>query len=111
MPNFRGTTPVQVKNYRLPVINGYSSTSGEHTQRNDLAAAKTISVPTGAGVWLVQANTQNVRFTLDGTTPTAAKGFLIVAGQAPIQISVAPGSSIKVIEVAPTAELEYQFLC
>ena len=109
MPSFSGDIPVQIKTGRVPVVTGFAPVSGDHTQRDDLATVKTITVPSDAGVWMVQASTQNVRFTLDGTTPTATKGFLITAAQAPLYIPVEGASSIKVIEVSTTAVLDYQF--
>mgnify|MGYP001070056040 CR=1 FL=1 len=108
MPDFKN--PVQVKNSRALVSDGYSAVVGSHTQNSDLDEVVSISVPATAGIWFVQCQTQNVRFTLDGTAPTTGKGFLIKAGDPPISISVEPGSTIKVIEVSASAVLEYQFL-
>ena len=108
MPDF--TSPVQVKAGHIPVTDGYAEVVGSHTQNALLSTAVSISVPATAGVWYAQCETQNVRFTLDGTVPTAAKGFVIKAGDPPIRVPVEPESTIKVIEVSATAVLDYQFM-
>lgn len=108
MPDF--DNPVSVKNTRALVSDGYSPVVGSHTQPADISSAVEIEVPATAGIWYAQCATQNVRFTLDGTTPTASKGFVIKAGEPPIKVPVEPGSTIKVIEVSATAVLEYQFM-
>src|SRR3990172_5934045 len=53
---------------------------GAHGRETSLTAAFAPVVPAGATMCVVQALAQNVRFTLDGTTPTAAVGFQIAAG-------------------------------
>ena len=82
---------------------------GAHTE---LAAssAQTITTPTGARRLLIQALSQNVRFTLDGTVPTATKGFQLKAGDPPVIIPVGPNVTVKVIQETATAEIEYQHL-
>jgi hypothetical protein len=82
---------------------------GSHSSGASIASATTLTKPTGAHAILIQALTQNVRFTLDATTPTATVGFQILAGNAPILIPV-PGASITVIQEAATASLQYQWV-
>ena len=81
---------------------------GAHSSTLDVSTAKTISKPAGATGILIQAITKSVRFTLDGSTPTVSHGFQIAADAAPVVIPV-PGAAIKVIEVAATAVLQYQW--
>jgi hypothetical protein len=50
-----------------------------------------------------------VRLTLDGSDPTASKGFQIVASDPPVMIPVGQGTVIKVIQEAATADLQYQW--
>lgn len=57
---------------------------------------------------LMQALTQNVRYTLDGTTPTASKGFQLKAGDPPVIVFVA-GNILTVIEETATADLQFNF--
>jgi hypothetical protein len=82
---------------------------GAHVSGANIAAATALVKPAGASQILIQALTQNVRFTLDGSDPTAAVGFQLLAGSAPVIISV-PGVSIKVIQEAAAASLQYQWL-
>jgi hypothetical protein len=74
-----------------------------------LSAVKTFLKPADANGCLINAVTQNVRYTLDGSTaPTASVGLLMVAGQAPIYLE--PGASLKVIEVAASASISLQWV-
>jgi trimeric autotransporter adhesin len=82
---------------------------GAHNSGLDISTAKTLTKPTGASKIIIQALTQNVRFTLDGTAPTTTLGFQLVAGGVPFIIEV-PGTSIKVIQEAATASLQYQWV-
>ena len=82
---------------------------GSHSSGASIATATTLTKPAGAHAILIQALTQNVRFTLDATAPTASVGFQILAGNAPVIIPV-PGASIQVIQEAATASLQYQWV-
>ena len=82
---------------------------GAHTELA-AAAATTISAPAGAKRLLVQALSQNVRYTLDGSTPTTTKGFQMRAGDPPILIPVGANTTVKVIQETATAEVEYQWV-
>ncbi len=86
-----------------------------HQSRNDLATAQTMMVPGGsAPIYLMmQALTQNVRYTLTdvtiGSAPTATFGFQLAAGDPPIIIPLELGITVRVIEEAATAVLQYQW--
>jgi hypothetical protein len=82
---------------------------GTHTSAPSVSSAATIGKPQGATGLLAQAITQNVRFTLDYSTPTASRGFQLPTGQLPVVIPV-PGTAIVVIQEAPTADFEYQWV-
>jgi len=82
---------------------------GAHSSGATISSATTLTPATGATKLLVQALTKNVRFTLDGTAPTASLGFQIVAGDPPVVIPVGNGTVIKVIEESATASLQYQW--
>jgi len=45
---------------------------GAHAEDTTVSAATTLTPPTGATKLLLQALAQNIRFTLDGTVPTAS---------------------------------------
>lgn len=86
---------------------------GSHSDGGDISTATTISPPAGLALnvakLLIQAVSQNVRYTLDGTTPTATTGFQLVAGDLPIILPVGSNTVIKVIEESATADLQYQW--
>lgn len=89
-------------------VSAYSPV-GAHSSGATISSATTLTKPTGARKIIIQTLTKNVRFTLDGTTPTTSVGFQILADGAPMIIDV-PGVSIKVIEEAATASLQYQWV-
>ena len=82
---------------------------GSHASRNDLAAAVHIARPVAGHPTqlVVQAIDQNVRYTLDGTTPTSSLGFRLTAGNDPIALPVGSNTNLVFIEEAATAVLEY----
>jgi len=82
---------------------------GSHSSGALISSAITLTKPEGANSILIQTLVQNVRFTLDGTTPTASVGFQILAGNPPMIIAI-PGTSIKVIEETASASLQYQWI-
>lgn len=82
---------------------------GSHNDGLVISTAATLTPPSGATKLLIQALTQNVRFTLDGTVPTASKGFQLVAADPAIIVPIGANTVIKVIEEQATADLQYQF--
>jgi len=82
---------------------------GAHNDGLVIATATTLTIPAGASKIMMQAHAQNVRFTLDGTTPEVAKGFQLKAGDPPLTIPIGVSTTIKVIQEAATADLQYQF--
>lgn len=83
---------------------------GAHTSQNNLSTARTLTPPNPTATkLLVQCITQNVRYTLDGTTPTSTLGFRLVAGDSPYIIPVAVGNTVKFIEETATAVLQTQW--
>ena len=81
---------------------------GSHVDGTDISSAVTLAAADGATKLLIQALGQNVRLTLDGTTPTASKGFQLAAGDPPVMIWVG-GATVKVIEEAATADIQCQW--
>lgn len=82
---------------------------GAHTANSSLSSAATISIPDGATKIVMQAITQNIRYTLGGTAPTTTLGFQLKAGDPPITVPVGAGTTFKFIEETATATLQYQF--
>lgn len=79
-----------------------------HVSRN-AATATELEPPEGAKRLMIQALTQNVRYTLDGTTPTASVGFQLKAGDPPRIIPLSSETTVKVIQEIATASIQYQW--
>jgi len=82
---------------------------GAHSDGLNITAVVELAVPEGATKIMLQAFTQNVRYTLDGTDPTATLGFQLVASAPPVTLIVESRATVKVIEEAATADLQYQW--
>lgn len=82
---------------------------GAHGRQTDLTSAFTPTIPAEASMCVVQALGANVRFTLDGTTPTASVGFQVVAGDVERILPIGPDTVLRFIQEASGAELQYQF--
>lgn len=82
---------------------------GSHTQNGTLSSAVTLTIPAGATGVYVQALTQNINFTMEGTTPTSTVGFTLVANDPVLAIPITTRTVLKFIEVAASATLKYQF--
>lgn len=72
-----------------------------------LSGVYSPTIPDDATKCLVQAITQNVRFTLDGTNPTSSAGFRITAGDPPMVMPVT--DNVKFIEETSGAVLQLQW--
>lgn len=83
------------------------SPKGSHTENASLSGVVTIVNAGDCDVVIVQAFTQNIRYTLDGSSPDANTGFQLKAGDPPLSIPCRY-CTVKVIEEAATAVLQYQ---
>ena len=81
---------------------------GAHSQ-DSVDAVVTLVPPANARRLIVQAVGQNVRFTLDGTNPTAALGFRLYPNQEPTHVAVLPDMTLKFIEEMVGGSIEYQW--
>lgn len=86
-----------------------SADGGGHKTYTPGASAATVYIPLQARGILMQALTQNIRFTLDGTNPTASSGFQLKAGDPPLYIELGDRISLKVVRETAGAVLEYEF--
>ena len=71
--------------------------------------AVTLSLPKTASGILMQALTENARFTLDGSNPTANKGFQLKAGDPPLYIQFTTGMVLRFIAETAGSILEYEY--
>jgi hypothetical protein len=62
-------------------------------------AVVSLTVPAGVNQAVVQADGENLRITLDGTTPTTTSGFVIPNGTS-ITLSASDATNAKLIAVA-----------
>ena len=65
--------------------------------------------PPNAKCILVQSVVKDVRYTLDGTTPTATIGFVLVASAAPILIEFTERIKLKFFGTDATSVLQFCF--
>lgn len=83
---------------------------GAHVNDADISSADVLSAAAGATMLLIQASGADVRYTLDGTTPTAAVGFTLFAtAEQPTLILLEDGVTVTVIEESASAILDYQW--
>lgn len=82
---------------------------GAHTQNAVLGSAVTLSLPDGANAFLMQVTGQSIKYTLDGSAPTTTRGFTLYPTGTPVIVYLpSNGTTVRVIETAATATLDYQ---
>lgn len=79
-----------------------------YQQITSLSSSTALTVPEGAEMALVQAESQNVRWRDDGTDPTATVGMLLMAG-ATLEYDAAQLSVVEFIEAAASAKLNISY--
>ncbi len=82
---------------------------GAHNADSSGSVARTLLPVAGATKVLLQATTQNIRFTIGNTTPTATVGFRLTAGEVPLVVPLSPNTVIQWIQETATATLQSQF--
>lgn len=89
------------------VVDGHLTPAG-YVQMTSLAAATVISsIPDNTEVAVIQAETQNVRWRDDGTSPTTSVGMILVAGDSMVYNGTM--SALKFIEVTASAKLNITY--
>jgi hypothetical protein len=78
-----------------------------YQQITSLASAAALTVPTGATVALIQAESQSVRWRDDGTNPTASVGMVLAAGES--LFFTGSLSAFRAIEVSASAKLNISY--
>lgn len=90
------------------IISGNLTSKG-FQQITSLSSSTALTVPSGAKVALIQAETQSVRWRPDGSTtaPTASVGMVLAAGETlPFTGDL---SAIRFIETAASAKLNVSY--
>lgn len=72
-----------------------------------ISTATTLTLPSDATGVMLQADTADVRFTIDGTTPTSTLGLILSSSAAPLRVDLYPGAEVKVISA--TGAINYQY--
>ena len=81
-----------------------------HQQVTGLSGVKTLTLPAGARQAHLQAITQDIRYTLDGTTPSSTNGLLLSAADYPTPITLEQGLAIaKFLEATASAVLNVAY--
>lgn len=88
----------------LKVLTGH-----QHQSASLGTGAMTLSVPLSAGKIMFQALAQNIRYTLDGTNPTASSGFQLKAGDPPRVLDLSDKITLKFFRETSGAMLEYEW--
>lgn len=78
-------------------------------QMTDLDTAQQLDVPAGARGAIIQADTQNVRYRLDGGVPAAGVGLLLRTTDAPIELVGPAVKMARFLEAAGGGKLNVQF--
>jgi hypothetical protein len=68
-----------------------------------------LTPPAGATKLMIQCSTQAIRYTLDGSTPSATQGFYLTANAAPVTIPISSGTIVQIAVVASGAWVNYQW--
>jgi hypothetical protein len=109
--------PILATGQQSVVTNDIFTPVGSHIAGTDISSA-TVIMPGNMGVTgqadkvVIQTTAQNIRYTLDGTTPTPTVGFQLKSTDPPRQIIIRPetgGVVLTVIEEAGGAVLQVQF--
>lgn len=69
----------------------------------------TLNIPLHAETVLVQALTQNIRYTLNGTNPSVDSGFQLKAGDPPRLLRIGKYTVLKFFREASGAVLELEY--
>lgn len=69
----------------------------------------TLNIPTECSEVLVQATVQNIRYTINGTNPTAASGFVLIKGNDPLSIPVTKNTVLKFVSETAGAILQLTY--
>lgn len=107
--------PISASPQMPVIINDIFTPVGSHIAGTDISSAVVImpgpiGVEDPADKVLIQTTAQNIRYTLDGTTPTPAVGFQLKSTDPPKQIIIREGEIVlTVIEEAGGAVLQVQF--
>jgi hypothetical protein len=111
----QASKPISTNPQQAVITNDIFTPVGSHIAGTDVSSATVImpgdmGIPLSADKVIIQTTAQNIRYTLDGTTPTPTVGFQLKATDPPKQIIIRNGEVVlTVIEEAGGAVLQVQF--
>lgn len=82
-------------------------TAKGYQQISSLSSAAALTVPSGATVALIQAESQSVRWRDDGTNPTTSVGMVLAAGESLFFTGAL--SAFRAIEITASAKLNISY--
>ena len=89
-----------------PVVDGNLTPLG-YEQITGLSTVKSLTVPNGARLALIQAEAQNVRYRDDGVNPDANTGMLVTSGSDVWYIGDL--SAVRLIETTASAKVNVSY--
>lgn len=92
------------------LVNKYSRV-GSHQHLDVSSSVVPLAIPGRATAILLQAVTQDIAMTIDGSTPSATNGFRLVAGEQAQVLPLWPNMTLKFIRAGGSdGDVEAQFL-
>lgn len=96
--------------YPTVIVAPFKPMAGQPHRAQLVDSLFTVNIPVGCETVLVQATVQNIRYTVNGTNPTAASGFVLIAGNDPIAIGIDLQTTVlKFISETAGAILQMEF--
>lgn len=83
--------------------------TGAHQSGTNISSPVTLTPPEDATKLLIQVINASARYTLDGSTPDIAHGFVLIQDSEPLLIPLSGTTIFKIVEVETGAELQYQW--
>ena len=99
--------PQQAATTGSPTTAPAALTAKGYQQITSLSSAAALTVPTGATVALIQAESQSIRWRDDGTNPTTTVGMVLAAGES--VFFTGSLSAFKAIEITASAKLSISY--
>lgn len=94
---------------QFTILSPFTPMANQPHRSNLVNTLFTMNIPIGCSEVLVQATVQNIRYTVNGTNPTAASGFVLISGNDPLVIPVTGNTVLKFIAETAGAILQHQF--
>lgn len=99
--------PQQAGTTGSPTTAPAALTAKGYQQITSLSSASELTVPSGATVALVQAESQSIRWRDDGTSPTTTVGMILASGESLFFTGTL--STFRAIEIAASAKLNVTY--